>query len=413
MLSNIAIIFYYRPANKYSLIALSGVMESTPELSIIDLYYETSENHLLSRLNEIKKNYNKIIIATSLFSFQVSSTAKTIGKIKDLNYKNTFLIAGGPHATGNPEETLHLGFDAVVAGEGEVVFKTLVLDIISLGEIKPQKGVLLRKYDNIQLFEPQREYIDINQFLPLNKRYHKFAPIEITRGCPFGCTYCQTPRIFGHKVRHRSLDNILQCVEIMKSLKFRDVRFTTPNFFSWQTQKPGEVNIPELYKMFSEIKRIMPNGRQFIGSFPSEVRPENITLESIQLVKEFGSNDNLVIGAQTGSERMLKQIRRGHNINDVYNAVDLTVKAGFRANVDVIFGLPGETEDDQLQTVLMIDNLIEMGAYIHAHTFMPLIQTPLANEPVGTIGEIYKKMINRWIPTGKIYGQWEAQQFRS
>jgi len=46
------------------------------------------------------------------------------------------------------------------------------------------------------------------------------GPIEITRGCPHACAYCQTPRLFGHTVRHRSIPSIVEAAGA-----YRDVRF--------------------------------------------------------------------------------------------------------------------------------------------------------------------------------------------
>ena len=61
------------------------------------------------------------------------------------------------------------------------------------------------------------------------------------------------------------------------------------------------------------------------------------------------------------------------------------MQEGFRPNVDLIFGMPGEGPEEAMATVAMMKRLTALGARMHAHTFMPLPGTPWRNEPAGTI----------------------------
>jgi radical SAM superfamily enzyme YgiQ (UPF0313 family) len=166
-----------------------------------------------------------------------------------------------------------------------------------------------------------------------------------------------------------------------------------------------------LRKLLESIKKIIkPKGRIFFGSFPSEVRPEHVNKETIELIKEYADNDNLVIGAQSGSPKILELSHRGHTVEDIYNAVEVITKAGLKAYVDFIFGLPYETEEDIKLTIKMLGDLIKMGARIHAHTFMPLPQTPFSKMPAGRISRELIKSLNRLIPKGLIFGNWREQE---
>ncbi len=113
-------------------------------------------------------------------------------------------------------------------------------------------------------------------------------------------------------------------------------------------------------------------GRIFIGSFPSEIRPEYISGETLNIVLKYADNDNLVIDAQSVSQRMLDLYRRGHNVEDILRGVRLALETGLKANVDLIFGLPGETLQDMEKTTDLMQQLITLGARVHGHTFMPL-----------------------------------------
>jgi radical SAM superfamily enzyme YgiQ (UPF0313 family) len=85
-----------------------------------------------------------------------------------------------------------------------------------------------------------------------------------------------------------------------------------------------------LFALLERIKKIIgKSGRIFFGSFPSEIRPEFITLESIQLLKDFSDSKTLVFGGQTGSNRLLKTLHRGHTREQVFSAVDMAIPKWF------------------------------------------------------------------------------------
>ena len=149
-------------------------------------------------------------------------------------------------------------------------------------------------------------------------------------------------------------------------------------------------------------------GRIFIGSFPSEIRPEYISRETLDIVLKYADNDNLVIGAQSGSQRMLDLCRRGHTVEDTLRGVRLTLEAGLKANVDFIFGFPGETLQDMEKTADLMQQLITLGARVHAHTFMPLPQTGFAGQEPGCIGKSIQAIGGKW--PGRVYGNWKEQR---
>jgi radical SAM superfamily enzyme YgiQ (UPF0313 family) len=97
----------------------------------------------------------------------------------------------------------------------------------------------------------------------------------------------------------------------------------------------------------------------------------------------------------------------------VYAAVELTVKKGLKANVDFVFGLPEENEDDIELTIKTMSELLKIGngkVRIHAHTFMPLPLTPFAKKPAGKIDKNVKKMIKKLLSKDIVYGNWREQE---
>ena len=407
----VALIIYYRKPNRYSFNALVGALETTPKLGKLDVYFLTEKDNIIEKLDILARKYGKVVFTCSLMSSQVFETAEIIKKIKSkLDSRKIILVAGGPHPTGDPLGTLNLGFDIVFRGESEETFIEFMEKIIANDDWKFIRGISYFENSKLVSNLPARP-VDINNFPPFSVKYKKFGPIEITRGCPFVCKFCQTPFIFGVKPRHRSVSAVCKYVKMMLKENKTDIRFISPNAFAYGSSDGRQINIEALENLLKSIREVIGNkGRIFFGTFPSEVRPEFVIPETVELVKRYCNNDNLVIGGQTGSERMLKFIHRGHSVEDIYKAVEITIKLGLKANVDFIFGLPGETEEDKIQTLDVIKDLTKMGARIHAHTFIPLVGTPFGSMKPGKIDEKTRREIQRLISGGKLYGEWEKQE---
>ncbi|MBY9013316.1 MAG: radical SAM protein, partial [Candidatus Lokiarchaeota archaeon] len=137
---------------------------------------------------------------------------------------------------------------------------------------------------------------------------------------------------------------------------------------------------------------------------------EHVTEKTLGLVLKYAANDNIVIGAQSGSQKILNSCNRGHSVDDVYNAVKLTIKAGLIPIVDFIFSLPNETDEDVNFTINFMKELSDVGAKIHTHTFMPLPLTVFANETVKKINEKTKRIISELNSKGLVYGDWRKQE---
>jgi radical SAM superfamily enzyme YgiQ (UPF0313 family) len=152
-----------------------------------------------------------------------------------------------------------------------------------------------------------------------------------------------------------------------------------------------------------------PDGRIYYGTFPSEVRPEHVTPEALALLKRYVHNDNLIIGGQSGSERILQLTRRGHDVETVVRATRISVEGGFVPNVDFILGLPGEEPSDVEATVALMEQLAALGARVHGHTFMPLPGTPFRDAPAGQVDAETQRKLDRLASQGRLYGHWKHQ----
>jgi B12-binding domain/radical SAM domain protein len=299
-------------------------------------------------------------------------------------------IAGGPHASACPDQVAAYA-DYVVIGEGERTLPRLI-DAIRQGSGVVPPGVATR-----DAVRPVDHCVWLNGYPPFS---HVKGYIEISRGCPHGCTYCQTPALFGRRMRHRSLDEIARYAK-----SYRDVRFITPNALAYGSDGRN----PRLDKVEQLLGRL--DNRIFFGTFPSEVRPEFITPESLDLISRYCTNRKLHFGAQAGNDRALALMRRGHSVDDVIRAVELCREYDIVPVVDFIVGLPFESEEDQRETVDLIRWVARFGK-VHAHHFTPLPGTPLAHTKPRAILPGTKTALGRLALAGRVTGSWIDSQVR-
>lgn len=404
------LILYLNRLNKFSFNALLGAAQSLPFFDELRIELP-SDNRRLPELLHNANDHGTTLVCFSFFTTQLWEIAALLGQLRPAAAGRVLFAAGGPHPSGDPRGTLRLGFDLVIRGEGEETFRELLQRLHAGEDYREIRGLAYREPDGTCHFTGQRPEICLDDYLPFSEKSNRFGPIEISRGCPFVCGYCQTPHLHGTRVRHRSVGVLLRHIETLARRGLDDIRFITPNAFAYGSADGRQLNLPVLRELLSGVRQVLGRqGRIFFGSFPSEVRPEHVTPATVALVREFADNDNLVFGAQTGSPRMLAKCRRGHSLEDVYQAARLTVGAGLAAYVDFIFGLPGEEEEDIRLSLAAMHDLAKIGARVHAHTFMPLPGTAFAGAPAGKVAPHLRREMEMLIARGHAFGEWQRQQ---
>jgi B12-binding domain/radical SAM domain protein len=293
-------------------------------------------------------------------------------------------IAGGPYATACFREVARYA-DYVVVGEGEYTLP-LLLAAIEEGAAHVPPGVATREG-----YRPAVSQVRLDAWPPFSqvKGY-----VEITRGCPFGCAYCQTPRIFGGAMRHRSIDQIARYAS-----RFRDIRFVTPNALAYGSRGRE----PDLRKVRGLLQSL--SGTIYFGTFPSEVRPEFISREAIALITTYCANTSIQFGAQSGSDAVLERLGRGHTVADVILAMEESLDAGLVPIVDMIVGFPFETDEDQYATGDLIRTIARRGK-VHCHRFMPLPGTPLARDQPRHLVPGLAHLLGSLALRGRVTGSW-------
>ena len=148
---------------------------------------------LLSRGIEVKFS-SRPVDGIMIYSLATPQAPDVYQEVANSRTRSIF-IAGGPHPSARAIETLE-HFDFVVIGEGEETLPELIVTLRGDGDVDEVRGIAYRSPHGIHKTDP-RPHVDLDAYPPFTENLR--APIEISRGCPYNCKYCQTPRLFGTK----------------------------------------------------------------------------------------------------------------------------------------------------------------------------------------------------------------------
>jgi len=212
-------------------------------------------------------------------------------------------LAGGPHATAEPGEVLEAGFDLCALGEGE---GTLARLLERLGEGGPAEGPGLAWREGAEVRRGRRpEPVDLDRTAPFPPSGERGGPIEITRGCVHACRFCQASFAAGVRLRHRSPEVVAAWAGLQVRRGRRDVRFVTPSALAYGSDD-GSPRLDRVEALLTAVRAAVgKEGRIFLGTFPSELRPEHVSPEALRLLRRAVDNRALLLGAQSGSDRLL------------------------------------------------------------------------------------------------------------
>ncbi len=361
------------------------------------------------------EEYGKVIFAYSFFTTQAQLVLKELkklsGYVTQLGREKFTLIAGGPHPSGDVGGTLRMGFDIVFEGASEFSFPNLIYNLQFDKPLSNIPGIAYIQ-DN-KVIRNKKQELHLDKFYSFSQKFDMFPPIEISRGCPHGCKYCEVSYIFGKKMHHRSINVIKKHVEAYEK-RFRDrgsidIRFISPNSLCYGS-KNGLKSDPKTIEELLKTVESLNSARAFLCSFPSEGRPENLDEELAGIISNHCSNKIIAIGGQSGSNRVLKSMNRGHSIEDVHEAVDCAINNGLGVSVDFLLGFPTETRDDQYKTYEAIKYLFKMGEVkARLHYFMPLAGTPLAYSKPAPLDKEVLRDLGKLGKGGRTTGYLESQ----
>ncbi len=379
--------------NKFTLPVLLGFLEGEG----LTAHFRTL---ITSSMEEIFQGAGagKAIVCFSFMTPHLLRVKQEVEQLKKVLGEEAILVAGGSHATGDPEGTARLGFDYVFTGEAERTFPDFL------------RRFLQNRLPEIKIIAGSDGSCFVNDHPPFSLKERFFAPMELTRGCSYRCGFCQTPQIFGRRLRHRLPDFVAGELKRLIPHGYSQAAFISPNAFSYGATSPQAPNLSAIEELLDGCRQTGCEGVHF-GCYPSEVRPEWVSPEVLELVKKYCRNTTVVLGAQSGSDSLLARIRRSHSAEQARRASYWIRKAGFMPHVDFVFGFPEEKMEDRELSLACMKEMIEQdGAKIHAHTYLPLPGTPLFGKEPTRLDSATKNALSHWREKRKLDGWWEEQE---
>jgi radical SAM superfamily enzyme YgiQ (UPF0313 family) len=283
---------------------------------------------------------------------------KTAADLKRMD-PGVFVCAGGPYPIAVQERALGdgaCGLDAVVTGEAEHTLVEL-LDRLARGRgLEGLLGVAYRREGRI-IKNPPRPLIEDLDALPFParsllegaERYlpppatYRRAPVATlitSRGCDRRCLFCfqiDRARKAGRRgVRLRSVDNVLQEIELCLAQGYREIKFLDDSFAA---------DYDRAIELCQAIRARRLDFTWFASACANQVDKPLLTA-----MREAGCWA-ILIGAESGVQRNLNTLRKACTLEQVRQAVRSAKEAGLQVSTPFVFGIPGETFADGLKTI--------------------------------------------------------------
>lgn len=266
-------------------------------------------------------------IGLSCYIWNISIMKEIAIQIKQ-QFPSKTVFAGGPEVSFEPQEFVDY-FDYVLCGEGEEMIVPF-LDGIDSGIVTCIPGVAdsTHPFAEPQTVKDLTNIPDVSDLYSQDDLNNKIIYAELSRGCPFNCTYClssleKSVRIFDDE----HCDKVLSFIENnkIKCIKFLDRTFNVnPERFISICKRLQKTN--NIYQF--EIEAELFNER-VIDFLCNEVFPQKFRLE---------------IGIQSFNNNVVKAVNRHQNSERLFNIIRKINEAGrCTVHADLIAGLPYET----------------------------------------------------------------------
>lgn len=190
--------------------------------------------------------------------------------------------------------------------------------------------------------------------------------VTVMQGCDNFCSYCIVPYVRGREISRRSAE-IMEEIRNAVAGGVREVTLLGQNVNSYGLKTPGELTFAGLLREISAIDGL--ERIRFTTSHPKDISPELIACFA-ELPKLCG---HIHLPAQSGSDGILARMNRGYSRQEYLEKVAALKEA--RPDIlitgDVIVGFPGETEDDFLQTLSLMEEVSYTDIFSFAYSPRP------------------------------------------
>lgn len=328
-------------------------LDFTEEYKSLELYREGLNNdkhRVWQDIKHVLEDYKPDLVGITAMTTKFGSVLKTAEVVKKHNPRCK-VVVGGSHPTFLPEQTLKSkDIDMIVRGEGERTFLELIKSIENNSDLKAVQGISFKRDGSI-IHNQSREFIENLDQIPfpargllMNQKSYTSEDVGVimtSRGCPFHCSYCC--HMWQKKVRNRSIDNVIKEIKEVKQqygtrqFEFKDDTFT--------------LNRKRIIQLCEELI-----SEKLKVNWGCTTRANLIDEELIKKMKKAGCNI-IKLGIETGSEKILKDTKKGVTFEQMREAAKLLNKHNLFWSGYFMVGIPTETEEDIRKTCEFMEEL--------------------------------------------------------
>jgi len=301
---------------------------------------------------------------------------------------------GGPQATFMPGEALaHMpAVDVIIRGEGEVVMPDLVNCIFARGDISSVKGIVFRGENGISETKAGPLVRDLDKFPSPYKlgvfRWsdHTGAAMLTSRGCTFNCGFCYTPAAFKRTIRAHSTRRVLDDINVCVKNGIRRFFFADPSFTFDK-------------KRVRAIMRGIIRKRWKVEIW-CETRSDMVDMRLLSLMAKAGVK-YIAYGLESVDPVVNKTLNKRIDLAQFAETIRMTQAVGIEPEVFTLYGLPKQTRDSALKTLLFLQKLGVKISYNSAGQQLFLFfGTDVFNNPRKYGIRVLKKRVPMYVSPG-------------
>lgn len=341
--------------------------------------------------------------ATTYWSFIASQ------RIKDAA-PDIPIVWGGHHSSLTAAECLKEAcIDVVVRGEGEITAVELSKALLENGlqGLTTVQGVSARIGDSVT-HNPDRplienlddlpfdySLIDFGDYFRLSGSKKRYAPFFSSRGCPFNCAFCSTPKYSGRVYRYHSVAYITDQVKYLKQKHdINSAIFSDDNFYLHKT-RAREI-----------ISMLTSHG---IDCDTIDLRLDQLDEDDLDFFESHNVN-GIFFGWESGSDRMLQLIRKGITTADILSKAEMIGKRSIKCWGSSMILMPTEEIEDTMATLEMSIHLrrVIKNSTMSLYRFIPLPKTDLTDLAIKN-GFRYPASQREWIKTDPIEREYRVE----
>ncbi len=279
------------------------------------------------------------------------------------------IVAGGEHASATPSYCFSQApIDYIVHGEGEETITELMDAIQGSTALTTVKGISYLLGDQVLQTTPRKRVKDLDslarpawELFPIDTYFQNKTsfgvyrgntlPVIATRGCPYECTFCSNPQMWGRRYELRTPEDFVDELEYLKD------KYDIENFDLYDLT--AIIVKKWIIAMCKEVIRRQLN---ITFQLPSGTRSEVIDAEVADWLFKAGCK-NISYAPESGSEKVLKEIKKRVRLEKMLKSIKAANTAGLNIKLNMILGFPDDTHLDIWRTFAFLIQASWYGAY--------------------------------------------------